>query len=664
MVYADVILPLPLPHLYTYAVPEAIQTTVRVGSRVIVPFGAKKTYTAVVARLHGDAPQGITVKSVLETLDEHPSVLPEQLKFWHWIADYYLCAPGDVMKAAMPAGMKRAFKPRPLQTADKLPIAELPVLSPAQETALSQINVAFDERAICLLHGVTASGKTEIYIHLMQQATEQGKQVLFLVPEIALTTQLTERLFRVFGERIGVYHSKFSDAKRVEIWRQQLSENPYEIIVGVRSSLFLPFQQLGLVIIDEEHEASYKQNEPAPRYHARDAAVMLAHFLGARTLLGTATPAVETYYNALSHKYGLVRLTERYGDAQLPEIEVVNTRELRRKRMMNGPFSPRLVEAMRDALEKQEQIILFQNRRGYAPALACRTCGWTPRCPRCDVSLTWHKSLNAMTCHYCGFTCPVPSKCPACDETDFIQYGFGTEKIEDIVHNILPRAVAVRLDLDSARSRKAYESILAGFEHDEINILIGTQMVTKGLDFEHVGLVGILDADAMLSYPDFRSYERAFQLMSQVAGRAGRRKQRGLVILQTKSPDLPLIDYVSRHDYAAFYDAQLKEREAFRFPPFCRLTYVYLKHKNSATLDRLAAAAADSLRALLGDCVLGPDAPPVARVQTYYIRKIMIKIEHGISPTKVRTLLLRLRQQLLAQTPFRSARIFFDADPL
>lgn len=552
-----------------------------------------------------------------------------------------------------------------LARTDVVDTVGLAPLSEAQSEALSRIEEEFHARPVCLLHGVTSSGKTEIYIHLIQKMLEQGKQVLYLVPEIALTTQLTERLYRVFGPKMGVYHSKFSDAERVEIWRKQLSDEPYELMLGVRSSLFLPFQRLGLVVVDEEHEQSYKQQEPAPRYHARNAAIVLAQKCGAKTLLGSATPSLETYHNVQVGKYGFVALTERFGRVQLPEVEVVDVKELRRKRRMSGFFSPRLLEEMRAALGRKEQVILFQNRRGYAPVVECHTCGWVPKCLHCDVSLTYHKEQEKLVCHYCGYTCNVPQHCPACEGTDLVQRGFGTERVEDEVQQVFPDASVARMDLDTTRSRTAYERMLADFQAGKTDILIGTQMVTKGLDFERVSVVGILDADGMLNVPDFRSHERAFQLMAQVAGRAGRRHKRGLVVLQTKSPDLPVVRQVVAHDYAGLYVQQMEERQAFGFPPFCRLVYIYIKYRDPHYLDQIAARMASQLRAVLGTRVLGPAAPPVSRIQTFYIRRIVVKLEPGISLAKVREELLRVRQDVFSSCEgSSSAQVYFDVDPV
>lgn len=534
-----------------------------------------------------------------------------------------------------------------------------------QQRAFDEIRVSFREKNVCLLHGVTSSGKTEIYIHLIDEAVRQGKQVLYLLPEIALTTQITERLKRVFGSRLGIYHSKFPDAERVEVWQKQLSHEPYDIILGVRSSLFLPFQRLGLVIVDEEHENTYKQQDPAPRYHARNAAIVLASMCGAKTLLGTATPSVESWYNATEGgKYALVELKERYKEIQLPEIIPVDIKELQRKKRMNGPFSPLLLQYVREALEQKEQVILFQNRRGFAPMIECHTCGWVPKCKNCDVSLTYHKGLNQLTCHYCGYTQPVPRQCPACEGVDLRNRGFGTEKIEDDVKAIFPEARVARMDLDTTRTRTAYERIIHDFQQGRTDILIGTQMVSKGLDFDHVSVVGILNADTMMNYPDFRAYERAFQLMAQVAGRAGRKNKRGRVVLQTKSIDHPIIPQVMHNDFEGMVAGQLVERQLFRYPPYYRLVYVYLKHRNEQLLDVMAQTMAAKLRAVFGARVLGPDKPPVARIQTLFIRKIVLKIETNAPMARARQLLVQVQQEMVAEDRFKSLIVYYDVDPM
>ena len=550
---------------------------------------------------------------------------------------------------------------------DNSAVADLQPLNPLnvhQEKAYHAIINVFHQKNVCLLYGVTASGKTEIYIHLIAETIRRGRQVLYLLPEIALTAQITARLRRVFGARLGIYHSKFPDAERVEIWQKQLSGQDYDIILGVRSSVFLPFRRLGLVIVDEEHENTYKQQDPAPRYHARNAAIMLASYYGAKTLLGTATPSLESWYNAGTGKYGLVELKERYTQIQLPEILPVDIKELQHKKRMNGPFSPLLLQHIREALEQHAQVILFQNRRGFAPMVECHTCGWVPRCKNCDVSLTYHKGLRQLTCHYCGYTMPVPRRCPACEGADLRSRGFGTEKIEDDIRVLFPEARVARMDLDTTRTRAAYERILADFEQGRTDILIGTQMVSKGLDFEHVNVVGILNADTMLNYPDFRAYERAFQLMAQVAGRAGRKDKRGRVVLQTKSIDHPIIAQVMANDFEGMASGQLAERQMFRYPPYYRLVYVYLKHRDEALLDVMAHAMAERLRVVFADRVLGPDKPPVARVQTLFIRKIVVKIETTASLSRVRQWLVEVQREVQSDERFRSLLVYYDVDPM
>lgn len=816
--FVDVIVPLPIANTFTYSLPESLEEQVETGCRVVVPFGVKKYYTAIVVKIHYSAPENYETKDISEVLDKTPVMLDCQLAFWKWVAEYYLCTLGDVYKAALPSGLKlesetvveynpdfvadeplsskeqrildilsvdteqcitqieragnfrnilpaikslmekdairvkeelkRNYKPKteirvclqdsmrdeavlqkqfdllaraPKQlallmkyielsgwmqegklltevskktlleasgasssilnglidkhifetynyeigrlTAGKTETVPLNPLNEIQQNAFRSIMSSFHQKNICLLHGVTASGKTEVYIHLIEEVIKAGKQVLYLLPEIALTTQITERLKRIFGSRLGVYHSKFPDAERVEIWQKQLTENDYDVILGVRSSVFLPFRRLGLVIVDEEHETSYKQQDPAPRYHARSAAIMLASLYGAKTLLGTATPSMESYYNATHGKYSLVEMKERYQQIQLPEIEVVDIKELARKRRMSGHFSPFLLQKMREALENKEQIILFQNRRGFAPMIECRTCGWVPKCKNCDVSLTYHKGLNQLTCHYCGYTYSVPKSCPACGGVELVNRGFGTEKVEDDIKQIFPDAAVARMDMDTTRTRTAYERIINDFQDGKTDILIGTQMVSKGLDFDRVSVVGILNADSMLNYPDFRSYERAFQLMAQVSGRAGRKNKRGLVVLQTKSPDIPLIHQVVTNDYNALYDEQCAERSMFRYPPFYRLIYVYLKHRKEDVLEQAADCMASYLRNGLGDRILGPDRPPVGRIQTLFIKKIVIKVEQQASMSKIRTYLQQVQRAIMEDERFKSLMVYYDVDP-
>ena len=537
-------------------------------------------------------------------------------------------------------------------------------LSLAQQDAYNGILMQMMKKDVVLLHGVTSSGKTEIYIHLIRKAIEEHKQVLYLLPEIALTVQIMERLHRVFGDRLGIYHSKYSDAERVEIWQKQLSDHPYDVILGARSAVFLPFKNLGLVIIDEEHETSFKQQDPAPRYHARSAAIVLAKMYGAKTLLGTATPSMESYYNAQQGKYGLVELKTRYKGIQLPEIQVVDVKDLRRRKMMSGPFSPQLLAAVREALKNGQQAILFQNRRGFAPMVECKVCGWVPKCKNCDVSLTLHKSINLLTCHYCGYTYPVPTECPNCGSTEIMGRGFGTEKIEDQIAEIFPEAKIARMDLDTTRTRNAYERLIADFSEGRTNLLIGTQMVSKGLDFDKVSVVGILNADSMLNYPDFRAYEHAFMMMAQVSGRAGRKGKRGLVILQTKNPTLPVIGQVVHNDYESLYQGILEERRTFHYPPFFHLINVYVKHKYDKVCEQASYELSKTLRSWFGVRVLGPDKPAVARVKTMNIRKIVIKLENGIDQQKVREYLKFAQQQMGKDPRYGALQIYYDVDPL
>ena len=694
-------------------------------------------------------------------------------------------------------------------------------LSAAQETAYNQILMSMMKKQVTLLHGVTSSGKTEIYIHLIQREIDQHRQVLYLLPEIALTVQMMERLHRVFGDRLGIYHSKYSDAERVEIWQKQLSGHPYDVILGARSAVFLPFQRLGLIIVDEEHETSFKQQDPMPRYHARSAAIMMAalaapsnlpqlgeaheqhiidyyktahpvsyallkrfsqeqrnhpteaetamwellrgknlgtkfrrqHVIGdlivdficierklvievdgdyhltaeqkeadelrtsmlhamgyhelrftnnqvlfspaevkqriqsillsqqkeaptiaspsrgrlegaASVLLGSATPSLETYHNAMTGKYGYVQLTERHQGIELPEIQVVDTHDLRHRKMMHGPFSPLLLSRVREALERGEQAILFQNRRGYAPVIECKACGWVPHCQNCDVSLTYHRQLNQLVCHYCGAVYQVPVECPACGETNLLTRGYGTEKIESEVREVFPEARISRMDLDTTRTRHAYERLISDFASGRTNLLIGTQMISKGLDFDRVSVVGILDADTMLNYPDFRAFEHAFMMMSQVSGRAGRKGHRGLVILQTRQPQLPLIRQVVEGDYATFYRSLLAERREFHYPPYYRLIYVYLKHRTDPMVETAARELGYRLRQWFGTRVLGPDKPGVSRVKSLSIRKLVLKLEPQLNMADVRKYLALAQQQMLQDKRYASLQVYYDVDPL
>lgn len=816
--YIDVILPLALANSYTYLVPKDMEDDVRIGVRVIVSFGAKKIYTALIYRIHNEKPEFFEPKEIVAVLDDKPVVRNSQIKLWEWIASYYQCTLGEVYKAALPAGLKlesetvialseefvaeSALKPKEQQLLDlfavksKLSVedvnkalqlknsfplikrlmdmgalmvseevkgkfkpkcevyvslssecsdedslrcvfdrlkgakkqldllmfylnesrffsktearevskkellgkggfsaavfsalveknifatynkevgrlgfatgslVEAAPLSDAQAAAYREIVRQFREKQTVLLHGVTSSGKTEIYIHLIKEMLKLDKQVLFLLPEIALTTQITNRLKRVFGTQLGVYHSKFSDNERVEIWNNLLSDNGYKIILGVRSSVFLPFRDLGLVIIDEEHENSYKQYDPAPRYNARNAAVMLAYFSRAKVLLGSATPSVESYYAAKCGKFGLVELFSRFGDVNMPEIIVADVAEARRKKEMTGLFTETLLKHMSDALSRKEQVILFQNRRGFAPYVECRSCSAVPKCKNCDVSLTYHKFSNQLSCHYCGYTYMKPDKCPACGNPTLDTVGFGTEKIEEEVRSVFPEARVARLDLDVAKSRKNFETVIADFESGKIDVLVGTQMISKGLDFERVRVVGILNADMLLNYPDFRSHERAFQLMAQVSGRAGRKNGQGLVVIQTTAPEHVVMKQVENNDYEGMFDMQVEERQLFNYPPYFRLVYIYVKGRDERVVDGAANYLAQCMKATFAHRIVGPDRPVIPRVQNMYIRKIMVKFEQNISADKAKSVMREYVDHTLATDAFKSVIIYFDVDPM
>ena len=735
MNYVDVLLPVPLDGLFTYSVPPEMDASAERGRRVLVPFGRNKMHVGIIMKVHADKPK-FSVKPVKLIMDDAPIVTDLQLDLWRWLSDYYMCAPGDVLSAALPGGLKSADSYRPKTetclalakeyaseralhvaldtlrraemqrkafacflamsrwdtiegTATRQQVVEvtrdellntahctaatlknlvdrrllvpyerevgrlnhggephldnIKPLNEAQQEAYNQVVFSFLKKNVVLLHGVTSSGKTEIYIHLIRQALERRQQVLYLLPEIALTVQIRQRLQRVFGDRLGIYHSKYSDAERVEIWKKQMSQNPYDVILGARSAVLLPFTRLGLVIIDEEHETSFKQQDPAPRYHARSAAIMLAAKAGAKVY---------------------VRLDKRYGDMQMPEITVVDTKDLQHRKMMNGPFSPLLLSSIRRALDNKEQVILFQNRRGFAPMIECRECGWTPRCEACDVSLTYHKALGQLTCHYCGRTYTVPDVCPCCGSRDLRGRGYGTEKVEDKVMELFPDARVARMDLDTTRTRNAYERLISDFSAHRTDILIGTQMVSKGLDFDKVSVVGILNADSMLNYPDFRAYEHAFTMMAQVAGRAGRKGKRGLVLLQTKSPELPVIGQVVRGDTDGFYSELMEERQLFRYPPFYHIINVYLRHKDEPTVTAAAEAMGTLFRQWFGDRVLGPDKPSVAKVKSMNIRKMVVKLENGLDRAKVRLYLNRGKDAVLQDNRYKSVTVYFDVDPL
>lgn len=819
MKFVDVILPLPLANTFTYSVPDEWADSVRMGMRVVVPFGKKKMYTGIIYLVHTITPTIYEAKDILFLMDNEPILRYPQLKFWDWVSSYYQAFLGDVYQAAVPAGLKlesetqvrinpdfeaesllsekedrildalsdgkvktvtelnkitemrdtlptlkqllekgaveiseelterfraktetfvsitayalqeeqlrktfeelgRAKKqldllmmyidlskcliPSKKREVSRKDLLERSGASPAvlnaliernileiynkevgrldvsdiqtaeqyalnehQQVAYQQIEQQFIEKQVVLLHGVTSSGKTEIYIQLINKALSENKQVLYLVPEIALTTQLTSRLKRVFGKRLGVYHSKFSDAERVEIWNNVLNDKTYDVVIGVRSSIFLPFRKLGLVIVDEEHESSYKQYDPAPRYHARNAAIVLATMHGAKTLLGTATPAIETYQNALTGKFGLVEITKRHEEMAMPEILVVDTKEAYRKKEMESHFTPLLLEKIAKALGNKEQVILFQNRRGYAPYIECKACAYVPHCKNCDVSLTVHKVFNTLTCHYCGYTEPIPNICPACGTPGTLSTkGFGTEKIEDEIRIIFPDAKVSRMDLDTTRSKKSYEKIIADFEQHKVDILIGTQMVSKGLDFECVSLVGILNADNMLNFPDFRAHERAYQLMAQVSGRAGRKNKAGTVVLQTSLPEHPVIGQVIRNDYKAMFEMQCEERKLFRYPPYFRMIQIVLRHRDPKVLTHAANTMAANMKAVFGARVLGPNVPSVSRIQNMFIKHLLLKFEVEVAPERAKELLQQISNQVLAQPNFKGLWINLDVDPM
>ena len=822
--YAQVLLPLPLNATFTYRVPHEMTDRVRVGFRVIVPFGRKRFYTGIIQSLSPKAPEGFEIRDIALTLDDTPIIRHPQLKLWDWLADYYLCAPGDVYKAAIPAGLKiesetfvevnpdfeleagetmsereaiiqqtldhegaltidaistktglkgvqavvnrmiergiiiiseklveryrakrepyvvpqfdhnglqEAFTlvkgakkqetlllaliemtrlqhpspevprevPREVSRAALLARADcsasilkelekkglvtqykkeinrfaydgarpvaLPRLSEAQSKALDEIHHSWIGHDITLLHGVTSSGKTEIYQHLIADVIRRGKQALYLVPEIALTTQLTKRLQAVFGERVIIYHSKFTDNERVDIWRRLLSDPSPCVVIGARSALFLPFASLGMVIVDEEHEQSYKQFDPAPRYNARDSAIVLASMHGAKTLLGSATPSIETYYKACEGKFGLVSLTKRYNDAPLPDIELIDMTRERKARNTSGTFSLETVARARHTLECGNQVIFFQPRRGYSPMARCRQCAWTPRCNRCDVALTYHRDINQLVCHYCGTSHELPRVCPQCKEPAIETIGYGTERVEDEIQNLFPDRTIARLDLDTTRNKASYETIISDFSGHRKDILVGTQMVTKGLDFEGVTMVGVLNADMLVNFPDFRASERAFNTLEQVAGRAGRRQDNpGRVVIQSSDPGNSIFSHLINHDYLSFYREELEERRQYFYPPFTRIIYVYLKHRDKATIHRVATGYANRLKAIFGNRVYGPEKPAVERINALYIRKLMLKIETDASMKHVKKLLKEVYDELYQDPAMKGVTIYYDVDPM
>lgn len=748
--YADIVLPLAQP-LYTFAVPEGM--AVAVGQAVAVQFGPRKFYTGVVWRVHGERPDFKRIKPIHRVLYNEPLLSEPQRALWEWIAGYYLCSLGEVMRGALPALMKpsggsaeefseEVFRPRrewyvalapelhdeerlhevferlarraPKQYEALLEIASagdgeriatgeiprrllradgavlhaldrkgfirrterertverggaafrLPELTEHQKVALATLRVQFaGGKSTALLHGITGSGKTEIYIHLIAETLARGGDVLLLVPEIALTAQLIERMERIFGSRVTPYHSKLTARRRTETYLRLNRSEGGEFVVGARSAIFLPLKHLQLVVVDEEHDASYKQTDPAPRYHARDCAVVMARLFGGRTLLGSATPALETWVNARSGKYGSAVLTERYGEARPPAIIVSDTLRAARRGERHSHFNKALLDAVEAALARREQVMLFQNRRGFAPYVECTECGWTARCPACNVTLTYHRSGERLVCHYCGHTEPVPAKCPSCRVTDVVPMGFGTEKIVEEVARLFPEARVARLDRDSVTSERAFDAIVADFAAGRTDILVGTQMITKGFDFGGVSLVGILNADNLLNNPDFRAAERAFQLMMQVAGRAGRRSDGGQVIIQTSEPGHPVIRQVAAGDYEAMARAQLADREAFFYPPYARLTALTLRHRDPELLRRAAAQLAEGLRSRFGRRVLGPMAPPVDRIRGEYLLGLLLKVESGASSARARDILAAQIAALLANPDFKTVTVQVNVDP-
>ena len=663
------ILPLAIADTYTYAVPDG-EPTPHVGMRVVVPLGKTEQVGIILGEHHAPLDTHIKIRPLTAVLDSTPMVNEHQLRLWQWIASYYICTLGEVMAAALPA--KALDKQYSLDTQKrrvKLPnyadeIEPIHTLSVLQQEALDSIRKAWEQDDIVLLHGVTSSGKTEVYTHLIQEQLDHGNRVLYLVPEIALTTQLTSRLARMFGDRLFVYHSRVSDAQRMEMYRRLLSSDGMPLlIVAARSGIFLPMDKVGLIIVDEEHEPSYKQQDPAPRYHARSVATVIARMGGAKVLLGTATPSVESYYNAMEGKYGLVHLTTRFQGLALPHITLVDLNRQYHRKEMYGHFSDPLVERIREELGKKKQIILFQNRRGYAPMLLCRNCGKPPRCPDCDAALTVHLRDHLLRCHYCGYHETIPERCPYCGGELTIR-GFGTERLEDEVAGLFPGARVARMDLDTTRRKNDYQDIIDRFANHDVDILIGTQMVTKGLHFQDVSLVAVLSADHLLNQPDFRSYERAYQLLEQVAGRAGRSGSEGEVIIQTWDTAHPLYSILRSHDYEQLYDEQIAERKTFHYPPFYRLITLQLKHTDPTRLEIGARFLRQRLHQSFGERATSIIIPSVARIQRYHIRQLRLRIEAYSSPSEAKRLVREHIHYVEQEPTCRGIRILADVDPL
>lgn len=660
----DVILPLGFEGVFTYSVPPEL--SVEAGMRVVVPLANRQMVGVVYCEHTAPLPDSLNVRDIIEVLDHAPCVLPMQFRLWQWIADYYLCTIGQVMDAALPARIKTAkhSRKRKTQEVPSTPSLQQVELTEAQTQAVESLYDQWQNKSVCLLHGVTSSGKTEIYMHLIQNVLDRQQQVLYLVPEIALTTQLTERLSRVFGDRMCVYHSRLNDTERMMVYAKCLSGD-VQLVVGVRSSLFLPFHHLGLIVMDEEHDASYKQQDPAPRYHARSVAIMLAGMAGAKVLLGTATPAIESYYNALNGKYGLTRLTTRYAGLALPDTHLVDLRRQYEKKEMNGHFSNAVIRVIQTELERGKQVLIFQNRRGFAAYIECKACGYVPKCEHCDVSLTYHKRLRStpqLTCHYCGYSMLAPQQCPNCKEGTLGDRGFGTEKIEEEIEKLFPTARVARMDLDTTRNKHGHEEIIGRFERHEVDILIGTQMITKGLHFDDVSLVVVLKADMLMNMPDFRARERAYQMLEQVAGRAGRTGQQGQVIMQTTDAQNTIFYHIHAHDYDAFYKEELEQRQLFHYPPFYRTMTISIRHHNATMVNMASRSLQERLHQVFGDRCSNTIIPVISRVQNAYVREIQLKIEANVNYQAAKQRLMEQVRYVQSIPSLHSINIVIDVD--
>ncbi len=667
--YIDVILPLAIRDCYTYSIPDGLSMPAP-GARVLVPL-MRKQVRGIVLREHTepvDADFAAKIKPILSVSETAPVVSAEQLALWQWMSSYYMCTLGEVMAAALPSGLDNRLLNPPKRRRAHLapydgPIEPMHPLSPAQTKSVDEI-VRFwaQGKDIVLLHGVTSSGKTDMYIHLIQSQLEKGKNVLYLVPEIALTTQLTSRLQHIFGDQLTVYHSRFTDAEREELYLASARPEPH-VVIGARSAIFLPIPNIGLVIVDEEHDPSYKQAEPAPRYHARAAAILLGQIHKAKVLLGTATPSVESYYLAQKGVYGLVSITERFGGVELPDIRLIDLKRQYERKEMYGHFSDPLVARIRETLADNKQVILFQNRRGYAPQLQCVSCGQPPRCVQCDVPMTLHLRAKELRCHYCGYHAPIPPVCPQCGG-ELKSVGFGTERIEDEIQALFPEARVLRMDLDSTRSKTAYQDIINAFSRHECDILVGTQMVTKGLHFDDVRLVAVLNADPLFNQPDFRAYERAFQMLEQVAGRAGRKGAKGEVWIQTFDTKNAVLEMVRNHDYEALYRQQTAEREMFHYPPFHRIIRIQMRDHNAARVQVVAMQLQAHLKQVFGARISSVIIPPVERVQAYTIRELNLRIEQGANIGEAKRRLKESIDYILSNSSNKNVKLIIDCDPI